>query len=189
MTTAPLPLSGAGAPAAPALEYDSPREQPTGLHVERTDGDLTVTVYPPKVRHDVKRAVVNALVWGTVALILFWAPILLVEFKSVSAAATPLIILLVVNLPVEVVIGIGIVLWFRAEVRIDVTGDAVVVTVRGFRLYYQDAFCRGDIVAVNHSFFGLRLNRRDRRRGDWMPIGIRSERQQVCRLLREELGL
>jgi hypothetical protein len=189
MTTAPLPLSSAGADAAHLLEYHTPAERPTGLHVERAEAGLSISLYPPGLVRDVKRAVLNALVWGTCASVLFWPPILLIELHSVSAAAAAFAIILLVNLPLETVLGILVMLAFRAEVRVEVTAAAVVVTVRGFRLYYQDTFRRADIVGVHSSLFGLRIDCRGRRCGDWVPGGMPAERKQVCLLLREELGL
>jgi hypothetical protein len=189
MTTAPLPLSVAGADAAPVLEYRAPGEKLTGLHVERTGGGLTINSHPPRMVVAVRRAVVTAITWGTGATLLFWPPILLIELRSVSAAATAVAVVVLASLPTNAVMGILAMLAFRATVAIDVTAETVVVTVRGFRLYYRDTFLRDEIVGLHSSHFGLRIDRRGRRSGDWIPLGIREEREEVRRLLRAELNL
>ena len=131
MTTAPLPLSVAGADAAPVLEYRAPGEKLTGLHVERTGGGLTINSYPPRMVVAVRRAVVTAITWGTGATLLFWPPILLIELRTVSATAAALIVIVLASLPTNAVMGILAMLAFRATVAIDVTAETVVVTVRG----------------------------------------------------------
>ena len=189
MTTAPLPLSSAA--AAPVLEYHAPAAAPTGVHVERTGAGLTIYHYPPRLGADVKRAAVSALLWGVGGFSLVSWPMLVIaiDFPSTSAAALVFCVALLASLPLDVAMGTGVMLAFRATVRYEVSAGELVVTVRGFRLYYRDAFRRADVVRVHDSRLGLRIDRRGRRRGDWVPCNVGTERAQICGLLREELSL
>jgi hypothetical protein len=177
-------------PGAPVLAYyTSPSAPAPGLHAERQPAGLVIELNPPTLRDKMKGAAVFSAVF--VLGIAMAALGVAFTFGGIDAeAATALaVVLCVFVLPGLFAACLLAIFLFRASVRIEFSPETVRMTVTGFRLHYEKLWKHDAIAAVELRWHGVRLKRTDRRGCDWITFGTRDQQREVCRLLREALGL
>jgi hypothetical protein len=171
-------------PQAPAvLSY---ARDAGGLEVEQAAGVVAIDI-PPRlrlgIRHATGAAVLCAVaIGGAVGAGLYgelrWDDVL-----------TAVVVSSLVMFCVVYAMTLWIVGYYTQSARVEVTADAVRLTVTGIRLNYTTQWPRSEITDVQRRFHGVRLSLRGRLRGGWIPFGSGAQQRDVCARLREALAL
>lgn len=169
---------------APVLPY---ARDAGGLEVDRT-ADVFAIDIPARVRVRISNALCAAAAVAAALVALVGAGTYVLDIRWPRAAIGALGVALIAFCATFFLM-LFIMYWSNQSARIEVTADAVRLTVSGHRLHYTNQWPRSQVLDVQHRFHGVRLSLRGRRRGGWIAFGTTEQQKVVCARLREALGL